>query len=289
MVVAAFASCFAYLSLGYSLFVVLALIPPVALAIMIPLFAAALQRDWRQTIPITASTAFVVPAVALFLFSCFVKTAPWEWDNIKLIIWAYLLVLPFLWSELISRWPFLVRAVVCVALFGSGFVTLFGGLAAGRTGFGLTDRTEFDAVAVALKKLPVDARFATFPTYNHPVLLQGRKVILGYPGHVWTQGFSYGDDANKVTALMNGAPGWKETAKKFGARYLFWGREEIRNYPQSTRPWEKESKLVATGPWGSIYDLEESPAPPAVVPTPSASPTPTVIPAPVVMPTAQGQ
>ena len=104
--------------------------------------------------------------------------------------------------------------------------------------------------------MPADARFAAFPTYNHPLLLQGRKLVLGYPGHVWTQGFNYGEDANKLTALMNGAPGWKETAEKFRARYLFWGREEIRNYPQSTRPWEKESKLVTNGPWGAIYDLE---------------------------------
>jgi hypothetical protein len=280
VVVAGFASLYAYLSLGYSLFVVLALIPPVALAVMLPLFASALQRDWRQTIPITASSAFVIPAVALFLFACFVKTAPWEWDNIKLIIWAYLLVLPFLWSELLARWPFLLRAAVCVALFGSGFVTLFGGLAAGRTGFGLADRTELDAVGVAVSKLPADARFAAFPTYNHPLLLQGRKVVLGYPGHVWTQGFNYGDDATKLGTLMNGAPGWKETARHFRVRYLFWGRQEIANYAQSSRPWEKESKLVATGPWGSIYDLESPLAPPAVIPAPSGTPTPSVIPAP---------
>ena len=122
-------------------------------------------------------------------------------------------MLPFLWSELISRWAFPIRAVVCVALFGSGFVTLFGGLAAGQTGFGLADRAELDAVGVAVRKLPADARFAAFPTYNHPLLLQGRKVVLGYPGHVWTQGFQYGEDATKLTALMNGAPDWKEKAR----------------------------------------------------------------------------
>ena len=263
----ALVSLFAYLSLGYSIFVVLALIPPVVVAVMIPLFAFLLQRDWRQTIPITMPAAFVIPAVALFLFSCLVKTAPWEWDNIKLIIWAYLIVLPFVWSEIVSRWAFPVRAVVCVALFGSGFVTLFGGLAAGRTGYGLADRTELDALAVALSKLPVEARYAAFPTFNHPLLLQGRKLIMGYPGHVWTQGFNYGEDSNKLGTLMNGAPGWKETARFFRARYLFWGREEKTNYPQSKRPWEQESKLVATGAWGAIYDLESprdaTPTPPS--------------------------
>jgi hypothetical protein len=289
VVVAVFASLYSYFSLKYSLFVVLALIPPVAFAVMIPLFASALQKDWRQTIPITTASAFVIPAVALFLFSCFVKTAPWEWDNIKLIIWAYLLVLPFVWSEIISRWPFVIRTVVCLLLFGSGFVTLFGGLAAGKTGYGMADRAELDAVGVAVRKLPAEARYAAFSTYNHPLLLQGRKLVLGYAGHVWTQGFSYGEDGNKLTQLMNGAPGWKDLARFFRVRYLFWGRMEIANYPQSTRPWEKESKLVDSGPWGSIYDLDSPPAPPAVMPTPAASATPAVIPAPGVIPSPQSQ
>ena len=250
------ASAIAYLSLGYSLFVALALVPLVAIAVMVPLVAVVVQRDWRQTIPVSSSFAFVIPAVALFLISCLVKTAPWEWDNIKLIIWAYLIVLPFLWSELVSRWAFPIRAAVCVALFGSGFVTVFGGLAAGKGGYGMADRTELDAVGVAVSKLPADARYAAYPTYNHPLLLQGRKIILGYAGHVWTQGFEFGPAGAKLTDLMNGAPGWKKIASDFHARYLFWGREEIKNYPQSKRPWEQESRLVATGPWGSIYDLE---------------------------------
>jgi hypothetical protein len=258
---------YAYLSLGSSLFVVLTLIPPATIAVLLPLFAFLLHRNWKQTIPLSPSFAFVIPAVILFLFSCLVKTAPWEWDNIKLIIWAYLIVLPFLWQELVSRWIFPVRAVVCVALFASGFFTLFGGLAAGRTGYGMADRNEYDAVGAAVRQIPLEARFAAFPTYNHPLLLQGRKLIVGYPGHVWTQGFNYGDDSNKLQALMNGAPGWKDTAKYFHARYLFWGREEIKNYPSSARPWEKESKLVVTGPWGSIYDLESPPD--SAIPTPS--------------------
>ncbi len=274
------ASMFAYLSLGYSLLVVLVLIPPVALAVMVPLFASLLQTRWRQTVPLSTSLAFVIPAVALFIFSCLVKTAPWEWDNIKLIIWSYLIILPFLWSEMVSRWNFPVRAVVCVAMFASGFLTLFGGLAAGRTGYGMSDRAELDAVALAVKNLPVEARFAGYPIYNHPVLLQGRKMVLGYPGHIWTQGFTYGDESNKLSTLMNGAPDWKETARSFNVRYIFWGREEMKNYPQSTKPWEKELQQVATGPWGSIYDLQ-SPKPPAPVAAPPApATTPATTPAP---------
>ena len=205
---------------------------------------------------IPVGVAFLVPAAALFLLGYFVKFAPWEWDNIKIIVWAYFIILPFLWTDLVTHWPFHLRALVCVALFASGFVSLFGGLAAGRTGFGVADRAELDAVGVAVRKLPAEARYAGFPTYNHPVLLHGRKMVMGYPGHLWTQGFNYSQVETKLQALMKGAPNWKENARALGVRYLFWGREEKLNYLTSTRPWERESAQVAAGDWGAIYDLE---------------------------------
>ena len=219
---------------------------------------------------IPASVAFLLPAAAIFLLGYLIKFAPWEWDNIKIIVWAYFIILPFLWTDLIAHWPIHLRALVCTALFASGFVTLFGGLAAGK-GFGVADRAELDAVGVVVRKLPATARYAGFPTYNHPLLLQGRKMVMGYPGHLWTQGFNYSEVEKKLQGLMRGAPNWKENARSVGVRYLFWGREEKLNYLTSTRPWERESALVAAGDWGAIYDLnlprsQQTPPPAGSVP-----------------------
>ena len=182
----------------------------------------------------------------------------WDWDNIKLIIWAYLILLPFLWRELIALWPAPIRVGICFALFGSGFVSLFGGLAAGKGGYGFANRAEVDAIGVDLRKFPVEARFAAYPTYNHPLLLNGRKIVLGYDGHLFSQGFDYGKPLAQLKSLMLGAPDWKEAARQLGVRYLFWGSEEKMNYGASTRPWEKVSRTVATGSWGTIYDLEQT-------------------------------
>ncbi|MEY2558117.1 MAG: hypothetical protein QOE34_1542 [Verrucomicrobiota bacterium] len=229
---------------------------PIVLAlagsILFRAFGMETPRDGRRL----ESLAFLVAATLIFLLAFFVKTAPWGWDNIKILVWAYFIILPFLWSELLSTWSLAMRAGIYVALFGSGFVSLFGGMAAGRTGFGIADRAEVDVVGFATSKLPAQARYAAFPTYNHPLLLQGRKLVLGYPGHLWTQGFEYQANYDKFATLMQGAANWKETARFFHARYLFWGREEKTNYPQSKRPWEQESKLVVGGSWGAIYDLE---------------------------------
>lgn len=216
---------------------------------------------WRWGDRPPADIAFVVPAVLIFGVGYFFKTAPWEWDNLKLMVWGYFLILPFLWGDIIGRWAFPERAVLCIVLFGSGFVTLMGGLAAGHPGFGLIERARLDYVGAAIRPLPIEARFAAWPTFNCPVLLQGRKAVAGYPGHLWTEGFNYDEVNNRLTSLMNGAPNWRETAKSLGVRYIFWGQDEKANYQSSSRPWEANSFLVASGDWGVIYDLD-TPGPP---------------------------
>jgi hypothetical protein len=218
------------------------------------------KGKWRWGDRPPADIAFVVAAVVIFVFGYFVQTAPWEWDNLKLMVWGYFLILPFLWSDIIGRWAFPERAATSLLLFGSGFITLLGGLSAGHPGFGLIERARLDHIGTALRPLPLDARFATYPTYNHPVLLQGRKVVLGYPGHLWTEGFDYGKANDQLTALMNGAANWRDAAKALGVRYIFWGQDEKTNYQSSSRPWEAKAFLVASGDWGAIYDLA-NPAP----------------------------
>jgi hypothetical protein len=234
------------------------------LGILIPLvfvlIGLCMQRVWKTGIrwgdKLSEEVAFLLAAAVIFIFAFFVKTAPWGWDNLKIMIWAYFLVLPFLWTHLIARWSMPVRVAIYIALFGSGFVSLFGGLAAGRSGFGFANRAELDEVGDAIRMLPVEARFAAYPIYNHPLLLQGRKVVLGYPGHLWTEGFDYKNAYDWLTELMQGAGDWRETARRLRVRYLFWGREEKINYPMSGRPWEKTIAPVASGNWGAIYDLE---------------------------------
>jgi hypothetical protein len=135
-----------------------------------------------------------------------------------------------------------------------------GGLSVGRPGFGITNRIELSGVGDAVRPLPVEARFAAYPTFNHPLLLQGRKLVLGYPGHLWSQGFAdYGGINNSLIQLMQGAENWREIAKNLHVRYIFWGREETANYAASRRPWEGSAPVVAIGPWGTIYDLEPTP------------------------------
>ena len=228
---------------------------PLAIALVWIVARQERERPSANKLELSIDAAYLATAVLIFLLAICVKTAPWEWDNIKLLIWAYFITLPILWRRLLIRWPITARAGVCIIMFFSGFVSLIGGLAVNKDGYEFANRSEIDFVAAAVRRLPVEARFAGFPTYNHPLLLNGRKMVCGYGGHLWTQGINSTDVENKLHNLMLGQGDWKKAARELQVRYLFWGKLEKANYITSTRPWERQLPLVAQGGWGSIYDF----------------------------------
>jgi hypothetical protein len=235
--------------INFGLFLLLAIV----LVIMVG--REELKRFELGNFQLSLDSLLLLSAAIIFIVTCLVKTAPWEWDNTKILIWAYFLVLPVMWHRLLEPHSFPVRAGACFVLFLSGFVSLIGGLAAGLPGYGFASRAEVDSVADATRRLPIEARYAAYPTYNHPLLLNGRKVVCGYEGHLWTQGIDYAAIENKLKALMLGQGDWMATARELQVRYLFWGKEESTYYATSSKPWEKKLPLVAKGNWGAIYDF----------------------------------
>ena len=223
------------------------------------------------------SATVVLSALYLFFLCCNVKFATWDWDNTKLMLWAYLLILPFLWDLLIVRWKPLARAIVCVLLFFSGFVSLFGGFNVQPGGYSIAQLSKLDALAESVRDIPVTATFAAQPTYNHPLLLLGRKLVMGFEGHLGSHGIAYHATSAELDALMNGSAEWRLIAARLGARYLFFGPEERGQWPDSFQSWRIGAQLIASGEWGELFDLETPPLPldeSQVLPIGKSAPTP---------------
>lgn len=209
---------------------------------------------WRRDRPEAAvELAVMIPALLIFRMACFVMFATWEWDNTKILIWGYLCVLPAIWAMLKETPPW-VRTVACVILFGSGAVSLVGGLDASHTGFTLARCEELDSLELPVRQFPVTATFAALPTYNHPLLLLGRKVVAGYEGHLSSHGIDYKPRFDALESLLRGEPGWQLRARQLGVDYLYWGPREQQKYGGPT-PWKESAPCVAQGTWGAIYDL----------------------------------
>jgi hypothetical protein len=233
---------------------------PAALALLIYLSLPAkpLTSDKKQMLRL-----FFFPSALVFLACCFVKFAPWEWDNTKLFFWAYLVMLFCLWESALKWWPLPARIPVLVALFFSGFISFLGGTLADSQGFEIGRASEWRQVSDATRAFPPEAVFASYPTYNHPLLVNGHRVVMGFPGHLWSHGLDYRPVELKLQSLMESEPGWQAAAKELRVSYLFWGPLEQANYPDSDKEWESTCKVVAAGPWGRIFDLRNLPEPAA--------------------------
>ena len=197
---------------------------------------------------------FYVLGAGTLVFCFLFLIAPWAWDNTKLMIWGYLALLPLLWSQLIGRWPEWARVAACIVLFLSGALSLVGGLDA-RHGYKLADLGEFSDVQVMLRGIPVNARVACAPGYNHPAMLLGQPLAMGYDGHLFSHGYDYRPVEGQLDRLMSGGEDWRNAARKLGVHYLFWGKREAAKWPASAQPWKKCAKLLASSPAGDLYLL----------------------------------
>jgi hypothetical protein len=212
-----------------------------------------LRDSRRLTFLDNAARSFVIPSVLLFLLFCFVMMHPNNWDNIKMFLWSYIILLPFIYKLLLQRRGVWLRGIAGIVLFLSGAADLMYSLS--NSGWELFNRAEVDGIREATRKIPVDKTFAGYYAGNNPLLLAGRKAVLGYPGHIWVHGFDSGLVQARLARLLSGEVGWEAAAKELDVKYLFWGRFEREHYPASQKPWERSVPVLASGSWGTIYDF----------------------------------
>ena len=218
-----------------------------------PLALAALFRALVERAP---ERLTLVPGLAAFASLFFLMLAPWEWDNTKVMQWCYLLVLPAIDRLVLGRVKGPLRAVALGGLFFSGAVAV---AAASRDHgrFEIFDTAELEAVCRGLEGVALSDRVATLATFNHPVSLCGHPIVAGYFAHLWSHGSHSGTVPADLDAVSSGQADWRELARRVRAKLLFWGWRETMQYPSSTRPWEGHAPVVATGPWGRLYRLED--------------------------------
>jgi hypothetical protein len=210
---------------------------PLSLALAFMLF---LNKDHE-------ARCFVWTAICVFALCCIVSFAPWEWDNMKLMLWSWLVIAPYLWTGIIAKMKLTARVAVCVVLFFSGAVSLVGGLDA-RHGYALARRSELDTWKQALAGIPPDVRFACVPDYNHPLLLLGRKVACGYEGHLWSHGLNYHQNFDLLRKALAGGATWQEIAPSLDVQWLALRKADLSQAKPPGDPPPDDA-------FGALYDL----------------------------------
>lgn len=173
---------------------------------------------------------FYVPFVLLFVISNAAKLAPWEWDNIKVLIYWWVGSLPFVAFALAWLWR---KGTALQVVAGFCFVVLIlsGALDVWRTVSGTVKMRVFEADAVKIadrikKTTPPKAVFLNAPTYNSAIALTGRQSLMRYPGHLASHGIDYGIRENDVKRMYAGGSQAEELMNKYGIEYVLISPEE---------------------------------------------------------------
>ena len=234
--------------------------------LFLPVFiAVALYRrrrsnfDSRETRALTFEFVFDVVLFAVFLN---VMLAPWEWDNIKVLIWPYLGLARLAW---IVVDPFLekfrgatARGGIATVLFFSGFSVVLWSVQSPRlTGVQIYHTSQIAYAEGALANVPADAVFAAAMTHDHVLTYFGRMRAVGYEGHLWSHGIDASTAIPKMKSLMNGEGDWQTLVKDLGIDYIYWGPQEAAIFGSTPKPWMPKLKNVSRVSEHAVYSVHE--------------------------------
>jgi hypothetical protein len=219
--------------------------------LFIPLLMVALVLHRRLLPP--PLLRFYLPFTLCFVVPNLLRLSPWIWDNIKFLFYWYVASAPLVASLLarMARGPLVARAIAPVLLLA---LVLAGALDVSRVASGRIAHVLFDAEAIAFARevaraTPTRAVIADRPDYDSPVLLTGRPGLLGYPGHIWSQGLDGGDRERDLDQFYTAALEPSILKEQYGVEYAVVGpRTNGLNYYDSDT-WNELPVVVRRGPY----------------------------------------
>lgn len=223
-------------------------------------------KDELARTPERSSFDEILILLAFFALFLFVMLAPWEWDNIKVLLWPWVLVFAVLGRSLRRlsiRHPRVLWTVITWIGIGTAFSPGIVVLAQSWTSpmerstpIWTLEQIAFGEAVLA--RIPKKAVFAAAPTPTHVLAYFGRVRALGYPGHLWSHAIEYHESEQALEVLMNGTEGWVEAAKTLKVTHIYWGPEERSKWGTDVRPWQSLLPLVAKAGDHEVYEVKET-------------------------------
>jgi len=208
---------------------------------------------------IVALLLFYIPFGVLFVLSNVIKMAPWEWDNIKVLIYWFVGSIPIV--ALIIAWgweniqPIKIAAGVCFVV-----IVFAGALDVWRTMSGYVKTRVFDADAVEIaeqikKRTPPNAMFLNAPTYNSAVVLSGRPSVMRYSGHLSSYGIDYGPREADVRRIYEGGGVAGVNLQKYNVEYVLVSPEEKNSLKANEEFFKKYTVIAESGAY-KVYKVK---------------------------------
>jgi hypothetical protein len=229
-------------------------------SVFIPLLIAAhFAQRWFPT----GFGKWFAPMWLWFLVPNVIVLQPWDWDNTKFFIfWALLgsVMVGGLLAGLFKRGPAAAAfaAVLLVVLVLSGALDLARASDPAVSSYQFTDAKGLQVADWVRQNTSPDAIFAVADEHNNPIAtLSGRRILVGYPGWLWTYGVAdYVQKGIDERLILEGAPTTTDLVDKYGITYVLIGPQELADPRNAnTAYWNQYGTRVYTNGEYSVYEV----------------------------------
>lgn len=210
---------------------------------------------------------FMIPFMALFLAANVVRFQPWDWDNMKVLMyWFFMLcaaagVAVIRIGDVASRLNALFGKALAILLilictFSAGLTFL----AWNSSGAELWSATDVATAKFIERNTPEDAVFLTAGKHNHlAYTLAGRQILAGYEGHLWSHGLIYTSQRDAAREIY--ATGSLNLMRKWGIDYVFIGPAETFEWGANLELFENspdfEKVMISDNGWMNLFKVRE--------------------------------
>lgn len=180
---------------------------------------------------LTRLLIFYIPFALFFIICNVAKLAPWEWDNIKVLIYWYVGSIPFMVLAVeklldAGKAGFAVGVLAVVVLVAAGSLDVW------RTVTGNVDMRIFEPEAVRIadqikKRTDPKAVIVNAPTFKSAVVLSGRQSLMRYSGHLNSHGINYVERESDVKQIYQSAAVSESLLKKYNVDYVLVSPDEL--------------------------------------------------------------
>lgn len=163
-------------------------------------------------------------AFALFVLMNLVLFSPYNWDNIKFLLWiglffslgaAEILQLLFVKRFLLLK---ILCVIIIISMISSASLSFIREI---NVQYELFSSDAIQVSNFVQKSTPKDALFLTYPVHNSPISnLGGRQIMMGYPGLLWTHGINYSQRQSDITEIFEGDSHAKQLLKQYNISYV---------------------------------------------------------------------
>lgn len=232
------------------------------LGLFLPLLLLALiGRDLMPAV----SKRFLWAFMPVFVIANLIVFQPWDWDNTKILVYWFLAVCLLVAALLVRLWrSYRGPAVRGILLFALATMLLSGVLINLQQLLGLDRHVlltteELQVAEQVREKTAPRAMFVTGIQHNHPVsVLTGRRIVMGYPGWLWSYGFDYSTEYRDLRSIYAFEPDTPELLKKYGVDYVVVGPGELQEFEVNFTAFSQHYPAIIRTDNYAVFDVRGS-------------------------------